>query len=180
MGKIIAEALDGELDVVLVHKLGAPGNPELAIGAVSEDGQVLLREGVEEYGISREYIRQEVDRQQHTLQNRRRAYTPGRDRIDPEGRTVIIVDDGAATGSTIMAALQTLREAGPARLTVALGVASEETIEMLEKVADEVVCLEVPGMLYGVSQAFQEFEQVSDGEVIEMLQSTRRNVASTD
>lgn len=121
MGRIIADTLGGELDVVLVRKIGAPGNPEYAIGAVSEDGSVHMEETAREY--SDDWIAREVGRQRELIEERRRRYTPVRSPVDPAGRIVVVVDDGSATGATMAAALATLRQRGPARLVAALGVA---------------------------------------------------------
>jgi predicted phosphoribosyltransferase len=173
MGKVIADALDGELDVVLVRKLGAPGNPELAIGSIDETGQVLLGDYARTLGISERYIEAEKEAQLNTLQKRRAEYTPVRPPIDPANRIVIVVDDGVATGSTMLAALRALRAKGPARLIAAMGVAPADTAQRLESEADEVVCLYAPSLFYAVGQFFQEFLQVSDEEVIALLQAPR-------
>lgn len=173
MGKIIAEALEGELDVVLVHKLGAPGNPELAIGSVSETGEVFTNENAEAVSVSQDYIDQEAEKQLRVLKERREKYTPDRGAISPEGRTVIVVDDGVATGATMDAALQTVREAGPDTLVVAIAVAPQETLEDLRDKADEVVCLEVPEQFLAVGQAFVGVESVTDEEAIAARQSVR-------
>ena len=172
MGKIIAEALGGELDVVLVHKLGAPGNPELAVGAVSEKGAVFTNANARALGVSREYIDREAEKQLQVLKERRERYTPDRGPIRPEGRTVIVVDDGVATGSTMVAALRTLREADPDRLIVAIAVAPADTVKDLREEADTVICLEVPHPFVAVGQAFVEFDPVTDDEAIAVLQST--------
>lgn len=171
MGKIIAEALEGELDVVLVHKLGAPGHPEYAIGAVSETGDVFLRAQAKEPALPEAYIDREADEQGRVLKARRATYTPDRGPIDPEGRTAIVVDDGVATGATMGAALETVRRARPERLVVAVAVAPAETLERLRSLADEVVCLEVPAFFMAVGQAFMEFEPVTDEDVVRLLRS---------
>lgn len=173
MGKVVAEALDGELEVVLVHKLGAPGDPELAIGAVNERGEVLLNENARAVGVPQDYVNQETEKQLRTLKERRERYTPDREPISPKGRTVIVIDDGVATGSTMDAALQTVREAEPDTLVVAIAVAPAETVEDLRERADEVICLEVPKPFVAVGQAFREFESVTDEEAIAALQSMR-------
>ena len=171
MGKIVADALGGELEVVLVHKLGAPGNPELAIGAVSEQGEVFTHDTARAVGASRDYIQREAEKQLKTLKERREKYTPDRGLISAEGRTVIVVDDGVATGSTMEAALRTVQEAGPSRLIVAIGVAPPDTVKTLQDEVDEVVCLETPRQFVAVGQAFAEFGQVTDRDVIAALRS---------
>lgn len=168
MARTVADALAGELDVVLVHKIGSPENPEFAIGAVSEDGTVELR-GDHGVGQRKPWLEDEIERQLKTLRERRRSYSSARAPIDPAGRTVIVVDDGAATGATLMMALELLRQRGPEKLVVALAVAPPDTVERLEEIADEVVCLEVPRRFFAVGQYFHEFEQVTDDEVIELL-----------
>jgi hypothetical protein len=169
MGKIVADALGGELDVVLVHKLGAPGNPELAIGAVSEHGTVFIHEQAQAVGAQEDYVRREAETQRQILQRRRKTYTPGREAISPEGRTVIVVDDGGATGATMTAALHTVRQEQPRHLVAAMGVAPPKTVEALRAEADAVVCLETPRGFTAVGQAFVEFGEVTDAAVIEAL-----------
>lgn len=167
MGRVIADALGGDLDVVLVHKLGAPGNPEYAVGAIDEYGNVELRGGG---SLDRDpRLRAEVDEQLARLRERRRRYSPVRPPIDPAGRVVVLVDDGAATGATLMAAVRLVRAKRPARIVVALGVAPPDTAERLHEVADEVVCLETPRLFAAVGQFFERFDQVSDDEVVALL-----------
>jgi putative phosphoribosyl transferase len=169
MGKVIADALDGELDVVLVHKLGAPDQPELAIGAVDDSGRLYLSEDVAALGITDAYIAQEKAAQLERLRKRRALYTPARPPIDPAGRLVIVVDDGIATGASMLAALRAVRAKRPARLVAAAGVASREAVERLQPEADEVVCVAVPEVFYAVGQFFAEFRPVSDAEVAAIL-----------
>lgn len=173
MGKIIAESLGGELDVVLVHKLGAPGEPELAIGAVDETGQVYIADYVESLDISKEYIEAEKQTQLHALRKRRALYTPFRPPIDPSGRIVIVVDNGIATGATMIAALRAVRARKPARLVAAAAVISPETLDRIAREADEAVCLEVPEFFYAVGEFFEDFSQVSDEEVIASLREVK-------
>lgn len=175
MGWIIAESLNGELDVVLVHKLGAPGNPELAVGAVSEDGDIFLGEAARELSVSGDYIEREAEEQLGVLNERRSAYTPGRGPIAPSGRTVILVDDGVATGSTMEAAVYLVRETQPERLVVAVGVAPPKTLNRLRTLADEVVCPEVPDVFHAVGQAFAEFEPVTDADVVRILRAATKD-----
>src|SRR3990172_5712507 len=137
MAQVIAESLNGELDVVLVHKLGAPYQEEFAIGSVSERGDVHLSEEVELYGIEKSYIDREVARQLDVLRRRRAAYTPVRPPIGPNGRIVIVVDNGIATGWTMIAALRSIRPQKPAKLVAAMAVAPANAVATE---ANEVVC----------------------------------------
>lgn len=178
MARIIADSLGGEMDVVLVHKLGAPGEPELAIGAVDETGQVYLAEYAQDLEISDDYINAEKQTQLETLRKRRALYTPLRSPIDPCRRIVIVVDNGVATGSTMIAALRAVRARKPARLVATAAVASRETLRKIANEADETICLEVPARFYAVGQFFEDFSQVSDEQVVAiMLESSSRRRA---
>lgn len=136
MAKIIADALDGEMDVVLVRKLRAPHQPELAIGSVDETGQVYLHEYARDLGIRQEYVEAEKQRELEILRRRRSLYTPIHQPVDSIHRTMVVVDDGIATGSTMIAALRALRAKNPAKLIVATAVAPRETLQRIEKEAD--------------------------------------------
>jgi predicted phosphoribosyltransferase len=173
MAKIIADALDGEIDVVLVHKLGAPGNPELAVGSVDESGHVYLREHARTLGLKDADIEAEKKRQMEMLRERRARYTPVHPPIDPAGRIVIVVDNGIATGASMIAALRSVREKKPKKLIAAAAVAPYESLQEIRALADEAVCLDVPPDFYAVGQFFEEFTQVSDEEVIALLQQRR-------
>lgn len=166
VGRVVADELEGDLDVVLVRKLRAPGIPELAIGAVDERGQVYLTEAAA-LKISNSYIDQVVSTERELIRQRRDLY--GREPISPEGRIVIVVDDGIATGSTMVAALRATRAARPARLIAAAAVAPPNTIRRLQVEAEEVVCLEAPSSFTTVGEFFRDFHSVSDEEVVRWL-----------
>jgi predicted phosphoribosyltransferase len=172
MAKIIAEALGGELDVVLVHKLSAPDQPELAIGAVDETGRVYLADYVSEMGVSEDYIKDETEKQLATLRRRRAMYTPLRPPLDPSGRIVIVVDNGIATGATMIAALRATRAKKPRKLIGAVAVAPPATVARLSKEADSIVCLKAPADFYAVGQFFEDFSQVTDDDVVRILQGS--------
>ena len=172
MGKIIADKLDGELDVVLVRKLRAPHQPELAIGSVNESGWTYLADFAERYGGSADYIESEKRTQMETIRQRRKQYTPIRPPIDPAGRIVIVIDDGLATGATMISALHGLRAMQPAKLVCAVPVSPPDTLAKVTDLADEVVCLDAPLMFQAVGQFYRNFPQVDDDEVIEVLKGT--------
>lgn len=171
MAQIIAEALDGELDVILVRKLRAPDQPELALGAVDESGAVF--KGAY-YGLaSADYMRQEISGQQEVLRKRRELYTRARQPVDPAGRVVIIVDDGIATGASMITAIHSVRARKPRKIVVAVAVAPPESLAVLGAEADEVVCLHSPAGFYAVGQFFVDFSEVSDAMVVDALEASR-------
>jgi predicted phosphoribosyltransferase/dienelactone hydrolase len=180
MARILAEALDGDLDVVLVRKLGAPGNPELAVGAVAEGGDVLVAPHAVSAGAGSDHIAREARAQLEVIRERRRRIGSPDPPLDPAGRDVIVVDDGIATGSTMRAALAAVRARRPARLTAAVGVAPPSTVEALREEADEVVALETPETFRAVGQFFGDFSPVGDDEVVATLRGfwSRRAAAS--
>jgi putative phosphoribosyl transferase len=169
MAKTIAGQLDGTLDVILVRKLRAPGQPELAIGAVDESGWTYLAEDAARCGATPEYIASEKQTQLKTLHARRALYTPGRAPVPARGRTVIVVDDGLATGATMRAALHALRASHPARLVCAVPVAPSDTLKKIRPLADEVVCLEEAEYFQAVGQFYRHFPQVEDAQVLALL-----------
>lgn len=167
MARVVADALDGDLDVVLVRKLRAPGQPELALGAIDEDGHIV--KGAYFDSASDGYMRGEIRAQQALLRERRRLYTRARPAIDPADRVVIIVDDGVATGSSMLAAIASVRARNPRRLIVAVAVAPPETLERIRAAADDVVCLQVPAEFYAVGQFYDDFSEVTDAMVVAAL-----------
>ena len=170
MARVIADALGGEVDVVLVRKLRAPANPELAIGAMDETGWVYLAEYAAQMAGD-DYIEAEKKMQLEVMRERRASYTPIRPPHDPAGRIVIVVDDGLATGATMIAALHALRAKHPEKLICAVPVAPPDTLKKVAPYADEVVCLSAPEMFYAVGQFYQSFPQVSDEEVVALLKA---------
>jgi predicted phosphoribosyltransferase len=168
MAKIIADELGGELDVVLVHKLSHPDQPELAIGAIDESGNAFLADWAAD--LDPEYVEAEKERQLAVLRARRAQYTPLHAPIDPRGRLVIVVDDGIATGSTMTAALRAVRAKKPKKIVGAVAVASREAARAMLHECDAMVCLSVPADFFAVGQFFGDFTQVSDRDVIAALQ----------
>jgi len=169
MARLIADALGGEVDVVLVRKLRAPGNPEFAIGSVDESGWIFVADHAASTGADERYIEEEKQRQFDVLRQRRAQYTADRSSIDPAGRSVIVVDDGLATGATMIAALHALRERKPARLVCAVPVAPPDAAAAVAESCDELVCLETPACFYAVGQFYRHFPQVEDDEVAAAL-----------
>ncbi len=173
MAKRIATALGGDFDVVLVRKLGAPGNPEYAIGAVAEDGWVYLSPEAEFAGGTPDYIAAEKARQLAVIAERKKTYAALRQPINPADRVVIVVDDGLATGATMIAALHAVRAAHPKKLVCAVPVAPPETLAHIRPLCDELVCLSVPVSFHAVGQFYASFGQVSDAEVAACLRAER-------
>ena len=166
----IANALRGEMDVILAHKLGAPGNPELAIGAVVEGGKVFVDEEL----LSRmdedsEYIQDEKNTQLEVIRKRADIYRAILPRVPLKGRIVIVTDDGAARGLTMMAALWAIRHDKPQKLICALPVAPPDTVKRLAEYADEVLCLRAPEEFQALGQFYSRFDQVEDVEVLQIL-----------
>jgi putative phosphoribosyl transferase len=166
----LAHAIGAELDVVLSHKLSAPGQAELAVGAVTEGGHVVLHEELlERFGGLDDYLAQEKARQMEMLRRRAATYRAVRPKVPLAGRLVVVTDDGVATGSTLRAALWAVRQEKPARLIAALPVGPADTLQQLTSDADEVVCLRVPSHFAAVGQFYGRFDQVEDKELLAIL-----------
>ena len=168
----IAEALEADLDIVLSHKLGAPGNPELAIGAVCEDGKLFIDERISSYvGADDSYIEQEKARQLQQIARRIELYREVLAKLPLTARIVIITDDGVATGATMQAALWAVRQEKPKKIIAALPVGPEDTLKRLSKDADQTICLQAPSFFSALSQFYLQFAQVEDQELLEILEA---------
>lgn len=177
MGAEIARLLEGELDVVLVKKLQAPGSPEFAVGAVDETGWTYVAPYAAQAGAGEAYLEREKAAELELLRRRRAQYTPARAPADPAGRVAIVVDDGIATGASMIAALHAVRARKPARLLCAVPVAPAESLAQIRPHADELVCLETPEDFMAVGQFYRHFEQVGDDEVVALLARHGRRAA---
>jgi len=169
LGRVLADTLHGDLDVVLVRKLGAPGNPEFAVGSVGESGKVFVADYAEGAGADAAYLAGEAARQQDTIRQRRLQYTSVRPPVAIDGRSVIVVDDGMATGATMRSALLEIRSQKPAKLICAVPVASPEAVAGIKPLCDALVCLQVVAEFGGVGRFYHDFSQVEDDEAIALL-----------
>jgi len=166
----IFEKLGGELDLMITRKIGAPNQPELAIGAVTADGAALLNDVlVAKIGIDQDYINQAIAREKAEIGRRLRLYRGDRPLPKIENRLVILVDDGVATGYTLLMAIKSLQKLNPAELVLAVPVGPPETLKTLEREVDQLVYLQAPDFFSAVGQFYQNFSQVSDEEVIRIL-----------
>lgn len=167
----VARELDLELDVVVVRKIGAPGNPEYAVGSVDEDGRII---GGHNGMASAAYLERAAEAGREEIARRLRAYRGGRPPASVRGRTVVVVDDGIATGMTLLAALESLRRRGASHIVVATPVAAPDAAERVAAKADELLALEIPHGFAAVGQFYGDFRQTGDAEVVDLLQSAIR------
>jgi putative phosphoribosyl transferase len=170
----VAAKLKAPLDIILVRKIGAPMQRELAVGAVVDGGVpeiVRNEELISLVGLTENEFQQEAKRQLEIIEERRKLWVAGRSRIPVKGKTAIIVDDGIATGATVKASLHALKRQGPQRIVIATPVASRESLEELRRETDDVICLETPEYLGAIGFFYAEFSQVSDAEVSRILDS---------
>jgi putative phosphoribosyl transferase len=175
VGYEVAKALVLSLDVIIPRKIGAPNNPELAIGAMTEDGTILLDGRLVDYlSVSQEYIEEESEAQKAEIHRRLRLYRGNIPYPSLKGREVILIDDGIATGSTMKAALASVRKRGAKSVIIAIPVGPPSTIRELEKEADRVVCLHAPEAFYAIGQFYGDFTQTQDEEVIRLLKLNKQ------
>ncbi len=173
IGFEIAKALNASLSIIIPRKIGAPHEPELAIGAVTEDGETILDQGlVDSLKVNESYIEEQRLAEMEEIRRRMKIYLGDRLRPKLKGRVVILVDDGVATGATMKAAIRSVRLQDPAEVVVAVPVAPPDTLEDLKKYSDEVICLLTPYSFYAIGQFYRDFTQVSDEEVVSLLQQS--------
>ncbi|MDP2730961.1 MAG: phosphoribosyltransferase family protein [Dehalococcoidales bacterium] len=172
----VARALDAELDIVLAHKLRTPGYEELAMGSVAEDGKLFInRDVAEKLGVGEAYIQQEKARQMAEIKRRTELFRRARPRVPLKGRTVIVTDDGVATGATTQAALWAVRLEQPQKLIAAIPVGPEDTIRRLAGDVDEMLCLRAPPLFAAVGQFYQQFYPVEDEDVLRILREEHKD-----
>ncbi len=170
VGQALAEALNSPLDIILVKKIGAPNNPELAIGAVGAFGEPTLDEELaKKTGADDNYIKNQISKIKIEIQEREKTFRSDKQPLDLKDKIVILTDDGVATGSTVVAAINILRQQNPKKIIVAVPVIAKDALAKIESVADEVVYLEAPEMFFAVGQFYQDFSQITDAEVIQLL-----------
>ena len=165
--------LSQPLDVIVVRKLGAPGHEELAVGAIARGAVYVDWPIVRQLAVTQAYLDQVIGAEKEELERRERAYRGGRPAVPVKGRTVIVVDDGLATGATLRAALVAVRSEQPSSIVVAVPVGAPESVARLRAVADDVVCLEMPPDFRAVSLSYEDFSPTSDAEVVECLEAAR-------
>ncbi len=166
---VVAETLGAPLDIVVPRKVGAPGNPELGLGAVAEDVEVLDQHLIRVLGVSEEYLRAEIADQREEIARRSSLYRSGRPPVDLAGKVAVVVDDGVATGGTAAAALRWARARRASKVTLAVPVAPGEAVRRLKGESDEIRVLATPEPFFAVGQWYRSFPQVSDDRVIELL-----------
>jgi putative phosphoribosyl transferase len=169
----VAKALEAPLDIILIRKIGAPGQPELAVGAVTDGDRaevVINKDIAQATGASADYIERQKEAELKRIEERRARYFTGIPRPDIEGRTVIVIDDGIATGATMRVAVKAFARRGAKRLVVAVPVAPPDTVESLRQEVDEVVCLDVPEFFHAVGAFYRDFTQTKDEDVIDLLE----------
>jgi len=173
VGRQIANALNYPLEVIITKKIGAPGNPELAIGAVGFVGEPVIDEDlVARLGVEKDYLEKKITEIKNQIMIQEKDWRAGKEPLDLKNKVVVITDDGVATGATVKAAIEIVRQTDPQKIILAVPVIARESLREIENLADEVVYLESPEVFFAVGQFYQNFEQVSDEEVKELLNET--------
>jgi len=174
----VASKLNVPLDLIIPRKIGAPSQPELAIGAVAQDGTIVLNNRlVQQLGISKDYIEKESRKQIQEIERRLKKYRSNLKQYpNVKNKNVILIDDGIATGATVKAAILSLRKQKPKSIIIAIPVAPPDTIDSLKEQADKVICLETPDIFYAIGQFYQDFAQTTDDEVINLLRKSNKQV----
>lgn len=172
-GKQLADELNLELDIVIPRKIGAPGNPELAIGAIAGAEAVLLNmKLINELNVPESYLNKIILQEREEIKRRESLYRQGRNKVKIKDRNCILVDDGLATGFTARAAIAELRTSRPSKIILAVPVAPKQTIQNFKREVDEIVCVHTPDLFFAISQFYYSFEQITDQEVITILGSS--------
>jgi len=168
----VARELNLELDIIVTRKVGAPMQPELAVGALTQDGEPILdRDFIEKLGIHDKDLEPIIQAEQDELQRRLELYRGGKESLDLNGKVAIIVDDGVATGATMRAAIKSARKLGAEKIVVAIPVSPKDALEKIKSEADVVICLDIPDVFFGVGGFYQEFAQTEDEQVISLLKN---------
>ncbi len=176
----VAQALHAPLDILLVRKLGTPGQRELAMGAIASGGvRILDQQLIASFGITEEQVAETIATQEAELQRREQMYRGVRPDISVQGKNAILVDDGIATGSSMLAAISALRTLQPKRIVVAVPVAPSDAEEQIKRVADEFVCLDKPEFFVGVGQFYQDFSQTEDSDVSSLLERAAKTLLAS-
>lgn len=169
-GKRLSKSLHCPLDVIVTKKIGAPGNPELAIGAVGAIGEPVINEELAtRVGADEKYLKSQISNLKSEVKRREKLFRKGKPALDLKNKTVILTDDGVATGATMLAAIEVTRQQNPKKIVVAVPVIARDSLAKIEPLADEVVYLDAPELFFAVGQFYQEFPQVEDKEVVRLL-----------
>jgi len=173
IGRQIADFLKCPMDVIITKKIGAPGNPELAVGAIGLVSEpVIDEELVARLGIKKDYLEKKMAEIKNQIIIQEKEWRSGKEPLDLKNKVVVITDDGVATGATVKAAIEIVRQANPQKIILAMPVVAKESLNEIENLADEVVYLEAPELFFAVGQFYQDFEQITDEEVKELLNET--------
>ena len=170
VGQQIAKTLNYPLDVIITKKIGAPGNPELAVGAIGFVGEPVIDEDlVTRLGVGKEYLEKKIAEVKNQIIIQEKEWRAGKETLDLKNKVVVITDDGVATGATVKSAMEIVRQANPQKIILAVPVIAKESLNEIENLADEVVYLEAPELFFAVGQFYQNFDQITDEEVKELL-----------